>query len=185
MSKTRTITAAALLATAAVGVAVAVGPGVASSAPAASPGRADDGVKAATAKYHDVDQAVRDGYSGIGLDGAPEPCVSSPDGVMGIHYVNGGLIAEEGIDPLRPEILLYIPGKNGKLVLVGVEYFAVDADQNVATDDDRPSALGRPLEGPMTHEPDSLPVHYDLHRWIWSDNPSGEYAMFNPALSCG
>jgi hypothetical protein len=29
-----------------------------------------------------------------------------------------------------------------------------------------------------------MPVHYDLHVWLWEDNPSGLFAMFNPSLSC-
>lgn len=39
---------------------------------------------------------------------------------------------------LSSELLLYLPRENGKLKLVGVEYFKVDADQNLATDGDRP-----------------------------------------------
>jgi hypothetical protein len=33
------------------------------------------------------------------------------------------------------------------------------------------------------HNP-TMPVHYDLHVWIWKANPSGLFAPFNPALSC-
>lgn len=174
MNRTRSLATAALLTAGAVAVATLLGPGAASSSPT------DEGrVKAATARYHSIQQAVRDGYSGEN-----EPCVSSPGGAMGFHYINTALIDDPAIDPLKPEILLYAPDKHGKLVLVGVEYLAVDADQNLATDGDRPSLFGQPFDGPMPgHGPG--PVHYDLHAWIWSDNPSGEYAPFNPSLSCG
>jgi len=174
MNRTRTTTAVVTIGAAAV-AATLLGPGVASSAPT-NP----DGVKAATAKYHSVQQAGRDGYSGEN-----EPCVSSPAGAMGFHYVHAELIADPEVDPLRPEILLYAPNKQGKPVLVGVEYLVFDDDQDVTTDADRPTLFGQPFDGPMAGHSDGMPIHYDLHKWVWSDNPSGEYAPFNPTLSCG
>ena len=29
-----------------------------------------------------------------------------------------------------------------------------------------------------------MPVHYDLHVWLWKHNPSGVFAPFNPDASC-
>jgi hypothetical protein len=136
-------------------------------------------VRAATAKYHSLARAQADGYSVEN-----EPCVVSPDGTMGIHAVNGPLIGDPAIDPLRPELLLYAPGPNGKLRLVGVEYFKVDADQNLATDGDRPSVLGVPFDGPMEGHAPGMPFHYDLHVWIWHHNPSGMFSMWNPSVHC-
>lgn len=136
-------------------------------------------VRAATAKYHSFARAQADGYSVEN-----EPCVASPAGTMGIHAVNEALIADPGIDPLRPELLLYVPGPNGKLKLIGVEYFKVDADQDLATDDDRPSAFGVPFDGPMEGHAPGMPRHYDLHVWIWAHNPTGMFPPFNPKLHC-
>ena len=136
-------------------------------------------VRAATAKYHSLARAQADGYSV-----EDEPCVVSPDGTMGIHAVNGPLIGDPTIDPLRPELLLYVPGPNGKLRLVGVEYFKVDADQNLATAGDRPSLFGVPFDGPMEGHAPGMPIHYDLHVWIWHHNPSGMFPMWNPKLAC-
>ena len=136
-------------------------------------------LRAATAKYHSLERALADGYSVEN-----EPCVASPDGTMGIHAVKGPLIGDPSIDPLRPEILLYAPGPNGKLRLIGVEYFKVDADQNLATDDDRPSVFGLAFDGPMPGHNPVMPVHYDLHVWVWHHNPSGMFSMWNPKLSC-
>ena len=109
-----------------------------------SPPDALQAAKAETARYHSVEQALKDGYSGVG-----EPCVEIPGAAMGIHDVNGPLIADGVIDPERPEILLYAPDENGELHLVGVEYFQVDADQNLATSGDRPSLFDQPFDGPM------------------------------------
>jgi hypothetical protein len=136
-------------------------------------------VRAAMARYNSFAQAEKDGYSVAG-----EPCVASPDGTMGIHAVNGPLLADPAIDPLRPELLLYVPKANGKLELVGVEYLKFDADQNLGTAGDRPSIFGVPFDGPMPGHTPTMPIHYDLHVWLFADNPSGMFAMFNPTLSC-
>jgi hypothetical protein len=135
--------------------------------------------KAATARYHSFRQARTAGYSVAG-----EPCVTSPLGTMGIHAVNAALMADPAIKPLRPEILLYVRKANGKLRLVGLEYWKADADGDLATDNDRPSVFGQPFDGPMPGHNPTMPVHYDLHVWIWKTNPSGLFAPFNPALSC-
>lgn len=138
-------------------------------------------LKAATARYHSLEQAEADGYS---LQG--EPCVAEPGlGVMGVHAVNPALVVDSASDPLRPDILLYAPDENGKLRLVGVEYLVFDEDDNLATDGDRPSIFGQPFDGPMPGHTPVMPAHYDLHIWVWSDNPAGMFAPFNPSLSCG
>ncbi len=147
---------------------------------AASPPDELQAVKAATARYHSFAQAQADGYTIAG-----EPCVAAPGlGAMGIHAVNPGLIADPAINPTQPEILLYLPKANGRLELIGVEYFKVDADQNLATDADRPSVFGQPFDGPMPGHTPTMPIHYDLHVWFWADNPAGMFAPFNPSLSC-
>jgi hypothetical protein len=135
--------------------------------------------KAAAARYHSFTQARKAGYSVAG-----EPCVASPLGTMGIHAVNPVLMADPAINPLRPEILLYVPKANGRLRLVGVEYWKADADGNLGTDNDRPSTLGHPFDGPMPGHNPTMPVHYDLHVWLFAANPSGLFAPFNPAVSC-
>lgn len=137
-------------------------------------------VRAAVARYHSYDQAAADGYS---LEG--EPCIASPAGAMGIHAVNLPLLFDPALDPLRPEILLYIRNGDGELKLVGVEYWKVDADQDLATDGDRPSLFGQGFDGPMPGHTPTMPIHYDLHAWVAEANPAGVLALFNPALSCG
>ena len=136
-------------------------------------------VRAAVAKYHSFEQAKRDGYTVEN-----EPCVASPDGTMGIHAINPALLGDNAIHVGRPEILLYVPKANGKLELVGVEYWKADADQNLGTNADRPSLFGRAFEGPMPGHNPVMPVHYDMHVWVAEKNPSGVFALFNPALSC-
>jgi hypothetical protein len=136
-------------------------------------------VRRATRPYRDVEAAKAAGY-----EAAPD-CVEDPKyGGMGIHYANPRLIADGKLDPLHPEILVYQPGSDGKLSLGAVEYFQVDGDQDLDTDDDKPSMFGLPFDGPMHgHEP-GMPKHYDLHVWLYEHNPAGLFAAWNPRVHC-
>jgi len=138
-------------------------------------------VHAATARYHSFEQALKDGYALR----AGEPCAARPGfGTMGYHVANQWLMDDPAIDPLRPEILMYLPDQSGELKFVGFEYWKADADGSLATGDDRPSLFGVPFDGPMPGHNPTMPVHYDLHVWVWEDNPAGLFAMWNPALAC-
>ena len=138
-------------------------------------------VRRATAKYHDVNAALADGF-------VPTPhCIAEPGaGAMGIHYINPPRLMDSEVDILEPEILLYVESGDG-LKLVGVEYwFSIGAPDTPIPNPAPPAPVifGRPLEGPMdAHEP-GQPPHYDLHAWVWMANPSGIFAPFNPNASC-
>jgi hypothetical protein len=103
---------------------------------------------------------------------------------MGIHAVNFPLAADPGLDIRKPEVLVYDPGKDGRLRLVAVEYLKIDADGDLATSDDLPGLFGRPFDGPMAGHAPGDPAHYDLHAWVWKRNPSGMFAQFNPRVRC-
>jgi hypothetical protein len=154
----------------------------AAAAPEAAPTTAAGGelaeVKRATARYHRIAPALEAGYQPAGH------CTEEPGvGAMGYHFAKEELVADPALDPRRPEILVYERRGHG-LRLVAVEYFSVDADQNLDTDDDRPSLFDRPFDGPMLgHEP-GMPIHYDLHAWVWKHNPAGVFAQYNPRVSC-
>ena len=74
--------------------------------------------------------------------------------------------------------------RNPRLRLVGVEYWRADADRDLATSGDKPSLFGQPFDGPMPGNNPTMPVHYDLHVWIFENDPSGMFAQFNPNLAC-
>jgi hypothetical protein len=134
------------------------------------------GMRRDLARYGDVGVALMAGY--VPVSG----CEVSPAGGMGIHYLNPALV--NSTDTAAPAVLLYEPTAAGDLRLIGAEWFAVDADQDLGTDDDRPSLLGRPFDGPMLgHSPD-MPVHYDLHVWLYEANPDGVFAPWNPRVDC-
>ncbi len=130
-------------------------------------------------KYRDPAVAVAAGWI------PTDDCVELPDrsGGMGYHYLNPRLLGEAP-DLRHPAILVYVPTRNGGRTLGAVEWFAPDADQDLATDSDRPSLAGIAFNGPMEgHEP-GMPVHYDLHAWLFTHNPDGRFASFNPRVHC-
>ena len=156
---------------------VAAGAGVvATQAPASgASGRSDlAAVRAATAQFHDVAAARAAGY--VPASG----CEQIPGvGAMGIHYLHPALASDGDLDPLRPEVLLYLPTDDG-LRLIGVEWFVAEQ----ATGGRHPSVLGRPLDGPMEGHGPGMPTHYDAHAWLWAHNPAGTWEAWNPALTC-
>lgn len=128
-------------------------------------------VRRATAKYKDVNVAIADGYL------PTDHCVDQPGSGMGYHYFHPELASDLETDPLRPELLIYAPHGDGRK-LVAVEWFQADVGQ------EHPSIFGVPFDGPMDgHEP-GMPVHYDLHAWIWFNNPDGVFTAWNPRISC-
>jgi hypothetical protein len=134
-------------------------------------------VRKATKQFRDVRVALAAGYE------PAKDCVAGREGGMGVHYANPKLIRDPRIDKRRPEILVYEP-RGERRRLVAVEWFRADADGRLDTDGDRPHLFGRGFDGPMEgHEP-GMPVHYDLHVWLYDANPAGVFASWNPAVSC-
>ncbi|WP_236242814.1 hypothetical protein [Streptomyces sp. CC228A] len=131
----------------------------------------------ATLKYHSVERAVQDGY--LPMRGCIE---REGEGGMGYHYVNKAY--NNTTDPAHPSALMYEPGPDGALRLVGVEWFVEDADQDLSTDDDRPAMFGQPFLGPSPGVEEGIAAHYDLHVWIYKPNPKGMFHEWNPHVSC-
>lgn len=135
-------------------------------------------IRRMSGRYHSQTQAEKAGFL------ADTVCVAVPGlGGMGYHHVNPTRI-DTVLDLDEPEVLLYATAPNGKMRLTGVEYLVVDADQNLATTGDRPSLAGHPFDGPMPGHAPGMPVHYDLHVWAWEENPAGDFATWNPAVTC-
>jgi hypothetical protein len=125
-------------------------------------------VRGKNARYHSTKKAAKAGYA------EASPCVSSPAGGMGFHWVNGSLV-DPVFDADHPEALLYAPDKHGKRKLVGVEYIVVDIGQPAPTFAGQPFDVGgAPLPVP----------HWTLHVWLYQDNPSGLFNPWNPDVVC-
>jgi len=121
--------------------------------------------RAGTAKYHNIAQAVADGYVNIDV------FVSG----QGFHYLKPALL-DATFEADKPEILVYapIPDENS-LRLVAVEYAA-------------PISLSPngPPEG-FTGDDDVWDRNeefglWTLHAWVWLNNPDGMFAEFSPRV---
>jgi hypothetical protein len=161
--------------------------GQAKPAPSATPLSPDlQAARVALAKYSDPFAAVKDGYFSTlaCLDfpaGMTDGSVEYPPGAMGVHLLNPANIGPK-LDPSKPQVLIYEP-VGDKLVLAGAEWFVpVQAAGGVV-----PTIFGQTLAGPMDgHEP-IMPTslrHYDLHVWLWKDNPRGIFTSTNAAVKC-
>ena len=142
--------------------------------------------RAALDKYRDPVVAVHDGYfSTLGCiefpDGGSEGRMQYAPGGMGVHFLNLQLVGPT-LDPAKPQILLYEP-VGDSLRLIAAEWF-VPVDAAGGT---RPVIFGKELQGPMEGHHPLMPEglhHYDLHVWLWKDNPAGIFSPTNPALKC-
>jgi len=135
-------------------------------------------VREGTKKYIDVNNATAAGY------GPFLGCVAGTDhGAMGVHYVNGTLIANLTLDPSQPQALIYEPD-NGKMRLVGVE-FILDSASWLAANNNTPPVLDDQVfnfvGAPNRFNTNSF---FELHVWAWRDNPQGAYVDWNNRVSC-
>lgn len=164
-----------------------------------------EAVRAATARFQDVEVALAEGFIRDPFDlcetaemmGRPAEL-----GAMGVHYFRPDLlgvttppnprVTGSGIhtDFRQPAILIYEPQENGSLELVAVENLAFAAAWQAAGNVDPPSFQGVPYDH-MADDP-ATPVdeahrfepHYDRHVWIYRENPNGVFTPFNPNVSC-
>lgn len=136
-------------------------------------------VRAATQQFRNVDAAKAAGYVLV------SDCVSMPGmGGMGYHFLRPDLAGDPAIDPSHPESLVYTKSPSGRYVLAAVEYFRVDPDQNLETDRGRARLYGHPFDGPMLGHSPGMPIHFDLHVWLYQHNPAGQLAAWNPDVHC-
>lgn len=146
-----------------------------------------DSVRAGLDKYQDPMVAVANGYlSTVACIEFPKPFSEGPlnvvAGGMGVHFINMSTVGPT-LDPTKPQVLIYEP-QGDKLVLVAAEWFMPMA----AAGSTHPKVFGQELNGPMEGHPPIMPPelhHYDLHVWLWKNNPAGVYSPTNPAVKCG
>jgi hypothetical protein len=140
-------------------------------------------VRAATARFHDIDAATAAGYGQL-RDAAGIACIDNqPTGTMGIHSVKGSLVGDAAVNATTPEALVYEPGPNGKLRLVAVEYVVFQGAWDAANAAP-PSLFGQTFTLIRAGNRYGLPTFYELHAWLWNPNPSGMFSDWNPSVSC-
>lgn len=120
--------------------------------------------RAATAKYQNINNAIKDGYADIS--------VVVPN--MGYHYMRSSIV-DATFEVRKPEILVYNKQHDGHFQLVAVEYAVpIDLSPNKAPEGftgdadvwDRNTGFGLWL----------------LHAWVWYRNPDGVFNPTNPLV---
>ena len=159
----------------------------------ATPARQDElaQVRQATAQFHDLDAALAAGYELGWVNGSGnliiDRCIAHPTdptaGAMGYHYFNEELMDDHAVDALKPEVLVYESGPNGKRKLVAVEWVVLGPDSNPPGPPVPPIPTVLGMEMHILVPPPG-PVFYLMHAWIWKPNPAGMFADFNPNVTC-
>lgn len=135
-------------------------------------------VRAATTGYHDLATAEAAGYGKF-----LECFQHGPEMGMGQHYVNGTLVGDDVLDPMQPEALVYESLGEGDLTLVAFEYLVfADVWDPGKTGRAAPELFGQQFHL-KTNIPDTPPV-WALHTWLWTHNPEGLFADYNPLVQC-
>jgi rhodanese-related sulfurtransferase len=162
-----------------------------------------DQVRKGAERYRDVRNAIADGYTTDGKCVTAEMLGFPADqGAMGLHYVRRdllglpdkpkGRVAGTGTytDFAKPAMLVYEPQANGSLQLVAVENLVFKKAWEAAGNTRPPSFRGNPYlllaDDPATplDEAHGFDPHYELHAWVFRDNPLGMFAPFSPTVTC-
>ena len=94
---------------------------------------------------------------------------------MGVHFANSGYI-DGTADQRHPEVLIYEPGTNGEMSLVGVEFIV----PFTALPKTSPAPM---LFGQKFAVNDVFGV-WALHVWTHRTNPKGTFAPWNTRVHC-
>src|SRR3546814_1155000 len=86
------------------GIALALAAVSPSAAAADSPAHQLKQLRLATTAFNSLDVAKAAGW-----DQDITGCLSSPEGGMGHHFMNDEIFFDGVVDPLRPELLVYVP----------------------------------------------------------------------------
>jgi hypothetical protein len=141
-------------------------------------------VRAATARFHRVEEAIAAGYELGWVNGAGvriiTGCVAHPTaGAMGYHYFHPGLMADNAVDPLEPEALVYESTPDGGRKLVAAEWVVRGPNTNPSGPSETPSVLGMDM-----HILVPAVGFWIKHAWVWKNNPAGMFADWNPEVTC-
>jgi hypothetical protein len=170
----------------------------------ADPAPTLDEVRAATEKYADVAVALADGYVRDPMD----VCETSyylgsltDEGTVGIHFFRPDLLGVtlgEGesdrttrhdatgthTDFLRPSMLVYEPRPDSVLELVAIANMVSARAWEEEGHRDRPSFGEQPYDFHSDAGGTGFPAYYDLHVWLYRENPAGMFAPYNTAVTC-
>jgi hypothetical protein len=161
-------------------------------------------IRAASERFTDVNVALEEGY----IRDPHNLCITAEmegqpaeKGAMGIHYFRPDMLGITATEPrvdgkgthtdfLNPSIVIYEPQADGSLELVAVENLVFMESWKAAGHDGAPTSHGHEWEAmvddPATEvdEAHGFQPHYELHAWVFRENPNGPFEPFNPNVTC-
>jgi hypothetical protein len=166
-----------------------------------------DEVRQIAERYRDVNVAKAEGYTTDNKCTTAEMLGFPREmGAMGLHYVRRDLLglppkpAPPGsgrvhgtgthTDFRKPAMLVYEPQPDGSLQLVAVENLVFASAWEASGKKEQPTFHGQPyvllVDKPETKvdEAHGWEPHYELHAWVFRDNPNGMHAEFSPRVTC-
>lgn len=162
-------------------------------------------VRAATEKYRDPEAALADGYVRDPMNVchlASDEDLPAQAGGMGVHFFRPDLLGITATEPrvdgtgthtdfLKPSVLVYVPDETGALKLGAVENLVWEDAWRAAGNEGAPEFHGfqywHRIDNPVTSHADEAHLfepHYELHVWLYEENPAGLFAQFNPRVDC-
>ncbi|WP_325481639.1 hypothetical protein [Piscinibacter sp.] len=162
------------------------------------------GIRQATQRFRDINVALSEGY----VIAPPGHCVDAQAegeprqlGAMGVHVVRPDLLGITAMSPrvngvgintdfTRPTVLVYEPASNGRYELVAVENLIFAEAWHAAGNPKRPEFHGneyyKVIDNPLTpvDEAHGFEPHYELHIWLYRENPAGMFMPFNVRVKC-
>jgi hypothetical protein len=161
-------------------------------------------IRQATMRFRDINVALSEGY----VIPPPVECITAESegqpkqlGAMGVHVIRPDLLGITAVEPringvgtntdfTRPAVLVYEPQASGKYELVAVENLVFAQAWHAAGNTAPPSFHGYQYyymhDNPLTpaDEAHGFEPHYELHIWLYRDNPAGMFMQFNTRSSC-
>lgn len=157
-----------------------------------------------TKRFQDINVALKEGY-------IPDPmniCEDGPKmgfpahvGAMGVHYFRPDLLQISETKPRvngtgtytdfrNPAVLIYEPQSDGSMELVAIENLVFVKPWHEKHGNKLPEFMGyeyfHMVDNPQTKidEAHMFEPHYDLHVWLFRENPNGLFTPFNPNVTC-
>ena len=161
-------------------------------------------IRQATSRFRDIHVALSEGYVMV----PPAHCVAAESegeprqlGGMGVHVVRPDLLGITATSPrvngvgthtdfTRPSVLVYEPQPKGGYELVAVENMVFAQAWHAAGNMKRPEFHGneyyKVIDNPLTpiDEAHGFEPHYELHIWLYRENPAGMFMPFNARVRC-
>ena len=138
--------------------------------------------RAATAQYHDITKAT--GFTELD-DAAGIACIDNPAGGMGVHFVER-LAAELGARPgaARGPGLRAAGRRVDEARGAGVRHPRLGLEGPRRAGAVRQSFEYQPGPGEANPNRFGLPAFWELHLWVWNENPRGIFDDWNPKVTC-